>query len=138
MASMIYDISRNETMGIGYDVGDESDLEKDDKPNTLQSHFVPSRKQNGGVLKGRIDSKSKAITKPHFRFNCAFMYRYPAQKPKFVNNSGKTNPKGPKMMWVPKDKILYIVYILSSGVETPVMVSVLWMLATHDGKKAYV
>lgn len=35
MASMIYGVSRNGTRGIGYDSNEESDFEKDDKPNTL-------------------------------------------------------------------------------------------------------
>lgn len=39
MASMIYGVSRNERRGIALNSDDESDSEKDDKPNTLQSHF---------------------------------------------------------------------------------------------------
>ena len=88
--------------------------------------------------KGRIASKPKAKVKPHSRFNHAFMYKYPAQKPKFVKNFGKTNSKGPKKMWLPNDKIIYVEDILNSKVETPIMVPRLWMLATHDMKKAYV
>lgn len=41
-------------------------------------------------------------------------------------------------MRVPKDNIIYVGYILSSSVKTPVMVPALWVLMTHDGKKAYV
>lgn len=44
MSSMIYGVTRNRTRGIGYDSDDEYDYEKDDKPNTLQSQFVPSWK----------------------------------------------------------------------------------------------
>lgn len=57
---MIYGFSRNMIRGIGYDSYDESDSEKDDKPNTLQSHFFPYRKQNDVRPKDRIISKPKA------------------------------------------------------------------------------
>lgn len=59
MASMIYGVSRNGTRVIGYDSDDESDSEKDDKLNTLQSHFVPFEKQNGVIPKGRTFFKPK-------------------------------------------------------------------------------
>lgn len=72
--------------------------------------------------KGRIASKPKAKEKPHSRYNHGFMYRYYVQKPKFVKNPRKTNPKGPRNMWIPKDKIVYVADILSRGVETPAMV----------------
>lgn len=61
----------------GNDSDDESDYEKDDKPDTLQSHFVPSGKQNGVMPKGIIAYKPKAKAKPHSRFNYAYMYSYP-------------------------------------------------------------
>lgn len=41
-------------------------------------------------------------------------------------------------MWVPKDKMIYIIYILSSKVKTPIIVPRIWMLSTYKGKKAYV
>ena len=63
---------------------------------------------------------------------------YFAQKPKLYKASGKTNEKGPKKRWVPKDKIIYVADILSNKVQTPVMVPGLWVLTAHKGKKAYV
>lgn len=62
------------------------------------------------------------------------MYEFPTHKPKFVKNSGKTNQKEPRKLWVPKDKIIYVVDILSNVVKTPIMVLELRMLAAHDGK----
>lgn len=138
MTSVIYGVSKNKTMGVGYDSNDKSNSEKQDNPNTLQSYFVPYGKQNGVMPKGIIASKPKAKTKPRSCFNYAYMYSYPAQKSKFVKNYGKTTPKGPRKMWVPKHKIIYVKDILSSRIETQVMVPVLWMLAAHDGKKAYI
>lgn len=95
MASMIYVVSRNRTRGIGYD----SDSEKDDIPKTFQTHFVPYGKKYGVVPKVKTFSKPKVKAKAHSCFNYACMYKYPAQKPKFVRNSGKTNQKGPRKLW---------------------------------------
>lgn len=131
---MIYGVSRNRTRGIGYDSDEESDSEKYDEPNTLQSNFVPL----GVVPKGKKKLKPKAKAKTHSRFNHAFMYKYTAQKPKFVKNYGKINLKGHKKLQVPKDKIIYVAYILSSRVKKLVNVPGLWMLVAHDWKKAYV
>ena len=122
MDSMIYGVNRNGTTCIGYDSDDEFDSEKADKPNIIMSHFVPSGKQNGVMCKGRIVSKPKDKEKSHSHFNYAYTYNYPTQKPKFVKNSGKTNPKGTIKIWVPKDKIVYVADVLSSGVKTLVMV----------------
>ncbi|XP_050916179.1 uncharacterized protein LOC127131293 [Lathyrus oleraceus] len=96
MASKIYGVSKNRTRGIGYDSDDEYDSEKDGKPNTLKSHFVPSGKQNDVRPKHRTISKLKAKTKTHAPSNHAFMYKYPTQKPKVIKNSGKANPKDPE------------------------------------------
>ena len=42
------------------------------------------------------------------------------------------------MIWVPKDKIIYVADIFNSKVGTPFLTTGLWMLSTHYGKKAYV
>ena len=59
-------------------------------------------------------------------------------KPKLKQNFGNSNQKGPKKIWVPKDKIMYVADVLNSKVKTPIMVPGQWLLTTHDGKKAYV
>lgn len=45
-----------------------------------------------------------------------------AQKPWVKKSSGRTNKKGPKKIWAPKDKIIYVEDILSNQVETPILV----------------
>lgn len=40
MAFMIYGVRRNGTKGIGYDSYDESNSNKEDKPNILHYYFV--------------------------------------------------------------------------------------------------
>ena len=59
-------------------------------------------------------------------------------KPRFKQNLRNSNQKGPRKIWVPKEKIIYVADVLNSEVETPIMVPGLWMLTTYDGKKVYV
>src|SRR4051812_32720011 len=61
-------------------------------------------------------------------------------KPKFNQNLRKTSKKGPKKLWVPKEKIISVADILGSkeGKAKLVMVPGLWVLAAYDGKKVYV
>ena len=59
-------------------------------------------------------------------------------KPKFQQNFGKTNKPGPKKIWAPKEKIIYVADIFSGKYKTLVVVPELWVLTTHDGKKVYV
>lgn len=70
--------------------------------------------------------KEKPILKPKAKpkdLNSHFSYAYTqndyfAPRTKFSKNSERSNKKGPKRMWVPKDKIIYVAYILNSSVET--------------------
>ena len=110
MASMIYGVGQNNKRGIGYD----SDSDKTSTSNQLKSPFSY-----------------------HYTHTQEQKFKN-ARRPKVIRNSGKTNLKGPKRFWVPKDKIIYVADILCSKVQTPVMVPGLWMLATYDGKKVYV
>ena len=110
MASMICGVSQNNKRGIGYDP-------KEDKTS--------------------ISNQIKSPFSYHYTHTQEHKFKN-ARRPKVVRNSGKTNHKGPKRFWVPKDKIVYVADILCSKVQTPVMVPGLWMLATHDGKKVYV
>lgn len=80
--------------------------------------------------------KKKLILKSKYYAQIPLDY-HASQKPKVVKNYGKTNKRGPIKL-VPKDKNIYVVYILSILVETPVMVSGQWMLTTHNMHKAYV
>jgi len=50
----------------------------------------------------------------------------------------KTNRKGPKAIWVPKNKIIPLADMLNSSKKTPIMVPGQWMLTTHDGRKVYI
>lgn len=59
-------------------------------------------------------------------------------KPKFTHNFRKANSSGPKKIWVPKDKIVYVADVLSNKVKTPIITYGQWMLSSHNGKKVYV
>ena len=50
----------------------------------------------------------------------------------------KTNRKGPKAIWVPKNKIIPLADMLNSSKTTPIMVPRQWMFTTHDERKVYV
>lgn len=63
---------------------------------------------------------------------------YFAQNPWVDKTSGNTNHKGPKKMWVPKNKKIYILDILSNTIETSIMVHGLWVPSEHDGKNVFV
>lgn len=126
MASMIYGVSRNNRKAIGYEPpsGKSSEPPKavDDmiiKYTPLYSNFKFGHSHD--IKYTSSDKKFKDLNKPKFPVN----YR-------------RTNPKGPKKMLVPKDKIIYVADVLNSQVKTPVLVPVLWVLTTHDGKKFYV
>lgn len=112
MASMIYGVSHNKKRGIWYDSDENEQIPyADDKPKyPFSYHYTYVQTQN--------------FTN--------------ARKPKVSRNFGRTNHKGPKIFWVPKDKIVYVADILCRRIKTPIMVPTLWMLAIYDGKKAYV
>src|ERR1051325_54420 len=124
MDSMIYKVSRHKRKGLGYVPY------KDDKPyfgvdnmvikyTPLKSHFTYGH--------------------PHdIKYTSESYYAKSYDKTKFKQNFEKYNQKVPKKIWVPKDKIVYVADVFDNKVETPVMIPGIWMLSTHDGKKAYV
>lgn len=114
MDSMIYGVSINGKIDLGYV-----------SPN--HSRVKPKYKQK--------DTKLKSL---YSYFIYGHTHDYFAEKPKVKKNSEKTNKKGSKKLWIPKDQIIYIVDILSNRVETTIMVSGLKMLMSHNRKKAYV
>ena len=126
MASLIYGVSRNGRKGIGYvkPKGEESYQPKqvDDmiiKHTPLHSHFTYGHTHDIKYTSESYSTKS-------------------LEKPKLNQNFVNSNNQGPKKIWVPKDKIIYVADVFNSKIETPIMVPGLWMLSTHDGKKAYV
>ena len=115
---MIYGVSRNGRKGIGYQgkvPTPKNVMDLTIKHTPLNSHFV-----YGHTHDIKYTSSKHSV------------------KPKFNQSFGKTNKSGPKKIWVPKDKIIHVADIFSSKSETPVMVPGLWLLTTHDRKKAYV
>ena len=120
MASMIYGVSRNGRIGIGYKGKVSQPKKVKDlviKRTPLYSHFTTGHTHN---IKYTSHSGNSYAN------------------PKFKQNFKYSNPRGPKKIWVPKDKIIYVADIFNSKVDTPVLTPGLWMLSTHGGKKAYV
>ena len=123
---MIYGVSGNNRRGIGYET-----------PYGKESYHSKS-----------VDDMIIKVTPLYSKFEYGHTHDikytstyYPTKfydKPKFNQNFRTYNNKGPKKIWVPKDKIVYVADVLNNKVETPVLVPGLWMLMTHDGKKFYV
>ena len=121
MAS-IYGVSRNGRKGIGYV-----------KPKGEETY--QSKKVDDIVIKHTpLDS--------HFTYGYAHDIKQASKpfsvKTKFKHNFGYFNKQGPKNIWVPTDKIVYVADIFDNKTETPILVPRLWMISTHDGKKEYV
>jgi len=64
---------------------------------------------------------------------------HPISAGTFKNTSWrKTNMKGPKTMWVPKEKIISLADILHLNKKTQILELEKWMLTDHKGKKLYI
>ena len=57
---------------------------------------------------------------------------------KGTTNTFMANTNGPKMIWVPKKKIIPIANVLDSKKQMFIMVPRQWLLTTHDKRKVYV
>ena len=80
-----------------------------------------------------FESDENQLAKP-ISFN-SWKYDYSSTETKVAHNSGRSNKKGPKKLWVPKDKIIYVANILSTAILRHVLASELWLHVTHDGKR---
>lgn len=120
MASIIYDISKNGTRGIGYDSDEESTSEIDDKPKTLYfNFFLRDHKMNWFLKKNLLENlrKNQKIVSI-ILINMIILHLSPS----LLRTLGVITIKGPKRLWVPKDKIIYGEDIFSSSVKTLVMI----------------
>ena len=118
-ASMIWGVSQNGKKGLGY---------KPEEPTFQNIHLKTNdTNDHSDCLLCTFCNK-----KGHVRSAC---FELTNKKDKFPS---RTNKRGPKKIWVPKDKIVYVADLLSNRVETPVLVLGQWVLTTHDGRKAYV
>ena len=55
-----------------------------------------------------------------------------------LSNAFRTNQKGSKKIWVPKEKIIPVVDIFNHNKSTPIMVPGQWLLTSHDRRRVYV
>src|SRR4051812_21977697 len=154
LASMIYGVSGNKRFGFGYE-GDTShkfkpvdDLKITYKPLYDQFKYVHAHdiRLTSHAQSFNIVNTKKHVTHPK-KYHADKTKEYHAvppvkyyAKPKFNQNLRRTNKKGPKKLWVPKEKIISVADILGCKEDKKqhVMVPGLWVLATHDGKKVYI
>src|SRR4051812_17941043 len=154
LASMIYVVSGNKRVGIGYEGDTPYKLEPvDDMKITYKPLYDQFKYGHSYDIRLTSHAKSfhvthtkKHVTQPR-KYHVAKPKEYNAvppvvyhAKPKFNQNLRRTNKKGPKKLWIPKEKIISVADILGSKDEKSkhVMVRRLWVLAAHDGKKFYV
>src|SRR3954470_11900760 len=153
-ASMIYGVSGNRRFGFGYE-GDTS--HKFEPVDDLKITYKPLYDQfkYGHAHDIRLTSHAQKFNTVHTKKHVTQSKKYhgtqnnkhhivpPVKyfaKPKFNQNLRKSNKKGPKKLWVPKDNIIYVADILGGKEDKQqnVMVPGLWVLATHNGKKVYI
>ena len=121
---MIYGVSGKNRRGIGYE------------PPKGKETYIPKPV-------AKMTFSYKPLNK-QFKFGHTHDIKYTSHSgnsyanQKFKQNLKYSNPRGPKKIWVPKDKIIFVADVLNSSIETPVMVPGLWVLMTHDEKKVYV
>src|SRR4051812_37061366 len=154
LASMIYVVYGNKRVGIDYEGDTPYKLEPvDDMKITYKPLYDQFKYGHSHYIRLTSHAKSfhvthtkKYVTQPR-KYHAAKPKEYHVvppvvyhAKPKLNQNLRKTNKKGPKKLWVPKEKIFSVADILSCKEDKAqnVMVPGLWVLATHDGKKVYI
>lgn len=126
MASMIYGVSRTNRRGIGYEPPSGKGSDHPKSVDEMIIKYTPLySKFNYGHPHELKYTRTDLCTKVY-------------DKPKVNHNFKVSNIRGPKKIWVPKDKIVHVADVLSCKIKTPVMVPGLWLLTSHDGKKVYV
>lgn len=121
---MIYGVSINRQKGLGCTITRKPDESQKVKSKPLYKHFMPVGTELDCSAQTQKHAQTRiknSVLKPKYHSQISLDYTA-AKKPKVVKNSRRTNKRGP-IIWVPKDKIIYVVDILSSSVETPIMVS---------------
>src|SRR4051812_31232049 len=121
LASMIYAVSRNNRVGIGFEGETPYKLESMDdmkipyKPLYDQFKFGHSHdiRHTSHAKSFHIAHTKKHVTQTR-RYHETHVKNYHAVppmsfnvKPKFNQNLRRTNKKGPKKMWVPKKKTIF-------------------------------
>src|SRR4051812_42292316 len=151
LASMIYAVSGNNRVGIGFEGETPYKLEPVDemkityKPLYDQFKYGHSHdiRHTSHAQSFHIAHTKKHATQPR-KYHETHVRNYHAVpptaynvKPKFNQNLRKSNKKGPKKMWVPKDKIIPIADILGCKEDNiqHVITPGIKMFSTPEGKK---
>src|SRR4051812_47507405 len=149
---MIYVVSGNKRVGIGYEGETPYKLEPVDdmkityKPLYDQFKYAHSHdiRLTSHAQSFHVAHTKKHVTQPR-KYHVAQPKNYHVVPPivyhvklKFNQNLRKYNKKGPNKMLVPKEKIIFVADILGCKEDKAqhVMVPGLWVLAAHDGKRS--
>src|SRR3954463_5823926 len=151
LASMIYAVSGNNRVGIGYEGEIPYKLESVDdmkisyKPLYDQFKYGHSHdiRHTSHAQSFHLTHTKKHVTQPR-KYHETHIKNYHAVppiaynvKPKFNQNLRRTNKKGPKKMWVPKKKIISFADSLDNKEDNIQhdMTPGLKLLSTLEGKK---
>lgn len=126
MASMIYGVSRNNRSGIGYKPPSGKRFERPKSVDEMILKYTPLYSQF---------KYGHAHDLKYTRSGEIFKYAY---QPKFQEKIRKTNKRGPKRIWVPKDIIIFVADVLSKNAKTPPLETGKWMQTSHKGKRVYI
>lgn len=83
----------------------------------------------------------------HFKFGPTHDLKYtssiekfikPVSQPMFRKNFRKTNKRGPRKIWVPKEKVVVDAGVLKYKEKPPSLEKVKWRLPSNKGKEVYV
>src|SRR3954468_5132836 len=151
LASMIYAVSGNKRVGIGFEGETPYKLEPVDemkltyKPLYDQFKYGHSHdiRHTSHAQSFHIAHTKRHVTQPRKYHETHVRNYHPVPpstynvKPKFNQNLRRTNKKGPKKMWVPKKKIISFVDSLGDQEDSiqRVMTPGLKLLSTLEGKK---
>src|SRR3954470_14585429 len=131
LASMIYAVSGNKRIAIGYEgetpykLESIEDMKITHKPLYDQFKYGHSHdiRLTSHAQSFHITHTKKHVTQPR-KYHAAQPKNYHVvppivyhAKPKFNQNLRKSNKKGPKKLWVPKEKIISVADILGSKVD---------------------
>src|SRR3954465_11266591 len=146
LASMIYGVSGNKRFGFGYE-GDTS--HKFEPVDDLKITYKPLYDQfkYGHAHDIRLTSHAQKFNTVHTKKHVTHPKKYHADKPKeyhvvppvkyfakpkFNHKLRRTNKKGPKKLWVPKEKIISVADILGGKEDKKAKCHGTWTLGARD------
>ena len=107
-----------------------------DNLNKLLGYYISSSEKSKNEYDGKVYVHDTDTIFCYLYVKTGHMTSKCKDRPeKSIINNFMDNTKGPKKIWVPKKKIVYVANALDSRKQIHVMVSGQWLLMTHDKRK---